>query len=183
MLGKVIEIVKEECKKNKRYTNNVWESHISVVLKYAKFLAKELKADTEVCQLAALLHDFGSLKFGEENHEITGQAEAQKILSNLDYSQKLIDQVKECINSHRGSKDIKPKTLEAKIVANADAMAHFNSIPALLRIGLNKYDKNERLATNWVLEKLEKDWTKKLTIPEAKTMVQEKYYAAKLLFK
>lgn len=181
MLQKVRKIVQEECQKNKRYGSHTWKHHILKVVKYSKLLAKKLGADEELAELAALLHDLGSIKYGEESHEITGQRETEKILKKLNYPQNTIDRVKECIASHRASKDVVPKTVEAKIVANADAMAHFDTVSILLRLGLDKYDHNEEKAAKWVLRKLERDWTKKLTIPQAKEMVVEKYRAAKLL--
>ncbi|MFH0864061.1 MAG: HD domain-containing protein [Candidatus Gottesmanbacteria bacterium] len=176
-------IVKQESLKCKRYSSNVWEQHITLVVSYAKMLAKKFGGSEETVELAALLHDLGSMKYGEDNHEITGQKEAERILKKLNYPRKDIDEIKEAIGSHRGSKDIKPKSLTAKILANADAMAHFDVIPVLLRVGLDKYNKDEKLAAKWVLEKLERDWTKKLTIPEAKKMVEGKYQAAKLLLR
>jgi uncharacterized protein len=183
MLSQVREIVKKACLECKRYSRNTWEYHILRVAKYSRLLAKKLKADQELAELAALLHDIGSIKFGEENHEITGQVEAEKILKSLGFSPKIIAEVKECIRSHRGSKDIKPRTLIAKIVSNADAIAHFDTIPILLRVGLKQEGGDEEKAAKWVLEKLERDWKKKLTIPEAKKLTRSKYQAAKLLLK
>lgn len=181
MLEKIRKLVFEECRKCKRYSSNVWDQHIVLVVNYSKMLAAKLGADQEMAELAALLHDLGSLKFGEEGHEITGQKEAEKVLKNAGYPKKIIDEIKEAIGSHRGSLDIKPKSITAKILANADAMAHFDVVPVLLRVGLDKYKKDEKLAAKWVLDKLERDWNKKLTIPEAKKMVREKYQAARLL--
>lgn len=181
MLKRVREIIKEECRKCKRYSSNVWGQHVKLVVNYSKMLAENLHADEQIVELAALLHDLGSIRFGEENHETTGQQEAEKVLKEIGYPQKTIDQVKECIRTHRGSLDLKPKTLEAKILANADAMAHFDVIPVLLRVGLDRYNRDEGLAAKWVLDKLERDWRKKLTFPMAKKMVEKKYKAAKLL--
>lgn len=183
MLKRVREIVEEECRKCTRYGHDVWKDHVVLVVKYAKVLAKKLSADLEMVELAALLHDIGSIKFSEANHEITGQQEAEKILKKLGYPQKSINVIKEAIGSHRGSKNVVPKSLTAKILATADAMAHFDTIPVLLRVGLQKENFNEERASRWVWEKLERDWTKKLTIPGTKRMVAEKYKAAKILLK
>lgn len=158
-----------------------WWNHIKLVTKYSKILARKLKANQEWAELGALLHDIGSIKFGEENHEITGQAEAEKILKKLGYDQGVIEGVKECIRSHRGSKNVKPRTIVAEIIANADAMAHFVSIPTLFRVGLERNGNNEEKAANWILEKLERDWNKKLTIRKAKELMKERYTAIKLL--
>ncbi|RLJ06347.1 MAG: hypothetical protein DRP14_00175 [Candidatus Aenigmatarchaeota archaeon] len=61
-------------------------------------------------------------------------------------------------------------------------MAHFDIIPALLQVALRKENNNLEKAVNWVYDKIERDWNKKLTIPEAKEMMKEKYGAIKLLF-
>ncbi len=175
MIEKVREIVKNECK------DEDWKFHILPVVKYSKMLAKKLNANEELAELGAMLHDIGRIKFGPENHEITGIPEAKKILKKFGVSQKVIDEVKHCIETHRGSKNKKPRTITAKIVANADAMAHFDNVPMLVQIGLKKYDNSIEKAVKWVYEKIERDWNKKLTIPEAKEMMMGKYKAIKLL--
>ncbi len=175
MIQKVREIVMKEA------TEGDWKYHILAVVKYSKLLAKKLGANEETAEIAALLHDIGRIKFGGENHEITGIPEAEKILSELKYSKEVIDEVKHCIESHRGSKNIPPKTSIAKIVASADAMAHFDSVPHLLKLGLAKSNNDFGKASIWVHEKLDRSW-KKITIPEAREMVKEKYEAFKILF-
>lgn len=181
MLKKVREIVKAESWDSKIYGSNVWKSHIALVVKYARLLAKELKADKDLAELGALLHDIGSLRYSEKDHDLTGIPEAEKILKSLNYPEETIEEIRECIRSHRGSKDIKPKTQIAKIVSNADAMAHFDVVPVLLRIALARNNYNDEKAVLAVRQKLERDWTKKITIPLAKKLVAPKYHAAKIL--
>ena len=186
MIEKVREIVKKECEATKKGDAQGWDwrfykYHIIPVVKYAKLLAKKLNADEELAELGALLHDIGAIKFGGENHDITGIPEAEKILKELNYSQKIIDEIKHCIESHRASKNILPKTITAKIVANADAMAHFDTILVLIQIALEKNNNDFKKASEWIYEKVERDWNKKLTIPVAKEMMEEKYKAIKLL--
>jgi len=176
MIEKVREIVKNECEEWD------WKYHIMPVVKYSNRLARELSVDEEIVELGALLHDIGRIRYGGENHEKTGVLEAEKILRELNYPQKTIDEIKHIVESHRGSKDISPKTLSAKIVANADAMAHFDVIPLLVRGGLKLNNNNLEKAFSWVYKKLERDWNKKLTIPEAKEITKKKYEAFKLLF-
>ncbi len=173
MIEKVREIVKKECNEED------WQFHILPVVKYARLLAKKLNADEELAELGALLHDIGRIKFGGKNHEITGVPEAERILKQLNYPKKVINEVKHCVESHRGSRDIIPKTLTAKIVANADAMAHFDTVPVLFQLALKKNNLKE--AIKWVYDKIERDWNKKLTIPEAKEMMREKHEAIKVL--
>jgi len=156
-----------------------WKYHIIPVVKYAKKLAKILKSDEKIVELAALLHDIGRLKFGDKDHDITGVPEAEKILKRYKYSQDIIDEIKHCIASHRSSKGVAPKTIIAKIIANADAMAHFDIVPVFFYWKTKKHSFEEAL--KWVNDKINRDWQKKLTLPVAKKMMTEKYKAIKLI--
>jgi putative nucleotidyltransferase with HDIG domain len=173
MLNKVRDLVKNEAEEAD------WKYHIAPVVKYAKKLAKILNANEEVVELAALLHDIGRLRFGGENHDVTGIPEAEKILTEHNAPQEVIDEVKHCIESHRGSKDISPKTTIAKIIANADAMAHFDILPVFFYWRSKKQTFDE--AFKWVDDKIDRDWNKKLTLPEAREMMEEKFKAIKLV--
>ncbi|MBI5061818.1 MAG: HD domain-containing protein [Candidatus Aenigmarchaeota archaeon] len=173
---KVRKIIKKEC------TDWDWKYHMTPVLKYSRILAKKLGADEELVELGALLHDIGRIRHGPDNHHMTGIPEAEKILNKVDCPQKTISEIKHVVESHMGSGDILPKTLEAKIIMNADAMAHFDVIPAFMQVALRKFDGDLEKSFEWLDEKVERDWNNKLTLPEAKEMMREKYKAIRLLF-
>jgi len=114
MNKKIRELVKKEFKKSDWYESD-WVYHILPVVKYAKKLAKIYKVDEEVVELAALLHDIGRVKLEEdEEHHIIGVPKAERILRKYNYSEKIIKEVKHCIESHRTIKGPKPKTMIAK---------------------------------------------------------------------
>ena len=177
MIEKIREIVRNECEK-KDWGD--WEYHVTIVVKYSKFLAEKLNADKEVVELAALLHDIGRVKFGPKDHEITGSSEAEQILKEFNYSQDVIDKVKHCIDTHRADKTSTRNTIEAEIIANADAMSHFDAVPALLRTSLRINDDNLDKAMKWVSKKIERDW-EDMTLPIVREMMKDKYEAIKLL--
>jgi len=157
-----------------------WKFHILPVVEYSKRLAKDLKANEEIAELAALLHDIGRIKFGGENHHITGAKEAEKILKKYKFEKEIIEEIKHCIESHRGATNITPKTKLAKIIANADVMAHFDNFLVLVYYGAQrKFGYEETI--EWLNKKIERDWKKKLILPQAKKMIKEKYRAIKLL--
>jgi putative nucleotidyltransferase with HDIG domain len=172
-LEKIRQIVKG------RSEEDFWKYHLIPVTHYAVQLASKLHADPELAELAALLHDIGRVTFGGNDHEITGVPEAERILKENGFSQEVIDEVKHCVASHRGSKDDQPGTVIARIVANADAMAHLDMLPAFFYWRAKKGSFEQAL--KWVDEKIERDWNKKLTIPEAKKMMEEKYRAIRLV--
>ncbi|MAG28590.1 hypothetical protein CL632_00370 [bacterium] len=177
MINKVRELVKEKCGPEN------WDYHISLVVKYSKLLAKKLGSDEKIAELGALMHDIGWIvdMKNDPDHEISGQPIAEQILKDIGYPQKIIDEVKHIIASHRGSTGPKPETITAKIVANADAMAHFDAIPWFMQLSLKNHDNDLEKAVNWIYNKIERDWSQKLTLPESKEIVKEKYEAIKLI--
>jgi uncharacterized protein len=141
-----------------------------------------LQADEEIVEIAALLHDIAGIKDRDnyENHHLLGAEEAEKILKGFNYPQEKIEKIKHCILTHRGSKSIKRETLEAECVASADAMAHFDTIPALLHFVFVRLGMDVDEGTKWLRDKLDRSWTK--LIPEAKEIVKDKYEATKTIF-
>jgi len=92
----------------------------------------------------------------------------------------VIDKVKDSIESHRASKDIEPKSLEAEIIRNADAMSHLDILPVLFKYRSEK-EKDFAKVFQWVYDKVEQDWNKKITLKEARFMAKEKYDAIKTI--
>ncbi len=174
--------VQNECKKPTNiFGYAFWTHHILPVVKYAKLLAKNLKAGIEIVELAALLHDIGVIQGDKKNHHISGTKEAEKILKKFNYPEEKIEKIKHCIFAHRSSKSIKRKTIEAKCIASADAMAHFDEIPQLFESAFIRFKLNPEEGKQWLSAKLERDWKK--LIPEAKELIKDKYQAIKLILK
>lgn len=176
---KILEIV------NKEHTAEDVKYHLSVVVKNGLKLAEIYRADSEVVELACWLHDIArakGLEPGQDNdHHISGAKMTEKILIDLKYPKDKIKKVVGCILAHRGGKnDYIPKTIEEKIVANADAMAHFDTFLNLFSEFVTP--ENFEKGLSLIKAKLERDWNKKLTLPEAKSLVKEEYDAIKLLF-
>lgn len=165
-----------------KFEENDWKYHMLPVVKYTKKLAKIYKVDEELAELAALLHDIGrvDIKY-DEDHHIVGVPIAEKILRNFNYPEKVIKEVKHVVASHRTSKGPRPKTMIAKIVANADAMAHFDILPVFFwwRKSRKEYSFEDTL--QWVENKLKNDWQKKITLPEAKKISKKNYKANRLI--
>ncbi|MDO8648118.1 MAG: HD domain-containing protein [Candidatus Diapherotrites archaeon] len=161
--------------------------HILPVVKNAMLLAKKLHADLEVVETAAFLHDIGVAakiaEFEVENdHHITGSEIAGEFLQKTGCKKEFIEKVKHCILAHRGRKGPKPETLEAEIIANADAMAHFESFLTIFGYFLKTTSSFEEAVVE-VEKKMQRDWNKKLTLPEAKEIVKPKYEAIMLVLK
>lgn len=182
IIDEIKKLVEEECKKDSNiFGDEIWSYHILSVVEFAKILAKRMNADHEIVEIAALLHDYAGIKYGDryEAHHILGAEEAEKILKGFNYPQEKIEKIKHCIYAHRGSKSITRETVEAECVASADAMAHFDRIPSLLYFAFFRVGMNVDEGTKYVRRKLERSWSK--LIPEAKEIVKDKYEASMLI--
>ncbi len=163
IINDVANIVETACQsKSNTFGYGVWSHHIISVVEYGKVMAIELGADVEVVQLAALLHDYAGIidKNLYEDHHIHSGREARRILSSLGYPKEKIDLVEACIYSHRGSRNIKPESVEALCLADADAIAHIDNVPSLMYLAYQGMDLNIEEGAVWVSEKIERSYNK-----------------------
>jgi len=105
--------------------------HVERVYRIAVRIGKAEKADMTILKPAVLLHDIARKKedLGKiKCHAQEGAKMAKKILSNLDYSKEKINQIAYAISVHRYKLQIKPKTLEAQILQDADRLDALGAI-------------------------------------------------------
>lgn len=121
---KIIQEVKKIAKKNLKGESSGHDySHIERVYKLALKIGKKEKADLFVLFLAGLLYDI-DVRRGRTNHHLRSAKVAGKILEKLGVNKKTIIRVQEAIRAHsyRGAKENPAKTLEAKIISDADKL-------------------------------------------------------------
>ena len=180
MIKTISNIVEDACRKDtNRFGYGIWEHHITYVVRYAKEMATQNGADVEIVEIAALLHDYASIKDYSmyEEHHIHGGREAESLLKKLGYPDEKIEQVKYCIYCHRGSVPVEKTTRESICVADADAMSHFAAIPSLYHLTYQRYGMDVEEANAWISAKLERSWNK--LSPDGKTIVRDQYEAFK----
>lgn len=182
IVEEIRKFVEEECKKpSSKYGYEPFTHHFIKVHSIAVQLAKKLNAELEIVEIAAWLHDIGSIIFGRENHHITGAQIAEKKLKELNFPEDKIEKVKLCILNHRGSKEDENSRefLESKIIAEADAISSFEFIEGLFRAAYTeKLSQDE--ARKSVRQKLQNKWNQ-LSLEESKKLIKPKYEAAMLL--
>ncbi|MDA3839524.1 MAG: HD domain-containing protein [Patescibacteria group bacterium] len=182
--NKIEKLVKDACfSPNNVYTNTVWAHHIQPVVSHSLFLGRKMGADLEVIELAALLHDYSAIvniKL-EKEHHIHSAKMAREILENEHFDQKKIKMIEVSIISHRGSIVMSKNSLEAQILASADAMSHITELADMfyLAYGVHAYKTEE--GAKWLLAKLERSWNK--IMPEGQKIVIEDYKIAVKLLK
>jgi len=182
IVEEIRKFVEEECKKPNANYPEAYRYHFVPMHDLAKKLAKRLNADVEVVEIAAWLHDIGSIICGRENHHITGAQIAEKKLKELGYPEEKIEKVKKCILNHRGSqeKNNQREFIEAKIITEADTLDAFNNIPKQFLATLVYEKKSLEDATISIRNKLINKWNQ-IELNESKELIKPKYNAAMLL--
>jgi uncharacterized protein len=181
IIKEVEEIVRQACAGDSNiFGYGIWTHHITQVANNAEQLAPSFRADPEIVRLAALLHDYASVKDKTlyQEHHIHGPLEAEKILRHFDYPQGKIEAVKHCIESHRASVTNEMRTAEAECLANADAMSHIQNVPSLLHLAFVQHNMDIDEGTVWVKNKLQRSWSK--LSPPVRHVMRQKYESALL---
>ncbi|MFA5820938.1 MAG: HD domain-containing protein, partial [Candidatus Gracilibacteria bacterium] len=108
-----------------------WE-HTLRVRALALHIGQREHADLEIIELAALLHDIARAKEDEKSgsidHAVLGAKLASKILKKLSYPKEKISRVAHCIECHRFRNKHTPKTLEAKVLFDADKLDSIGAV-------------------------------------------------------
>ena len=181
IIKEVEKIVRQACASDSNiFGYGIWTHHITQVARNAEQLAPSFRAAPEIVRLAALLHDYASVKDKSlyQDHHIHGPLEAEKILRRVGYLHEKIEAVKHCIESHRASVAKKRRSAEAECLANADAMSHIQNVPSLHHLAFVQHNMDIDEGTEWVKNKLQRSW-RKLSRPVQHVM-RQKYECALL---
>lgn len=129
LTGKEIENLKEKIMPYYGHGGHDF-NHTQRVYNLAEEICKKEKANLLVIQLASLLHDIARYKedAGGKCHALEGAKMAEEILKEENYDTGIIEQVKHCILVHRVSSNLKPESLEAKIIQDADRLDALGAI-------------------------------------------------------
>lgn len=165
----------EEKTKGTKEEYNLYENHVKYVYKYATLLAKDEEADLEVVQLSALLHDIAmtDASLDRVRHSEYGPNIVEDILKKYNYPQDKIELIKKCILNHGSKRKNYRTTKEEKILVDADALAHFDSIESIYSLAHNVMELSEEESINFVKEKFTKDYNE--VSNRAKKLIGYKY--------
>lgn len=159
--------------------------HVPVVADYATELAKRFGGNNDLARAAALLHDIADVntdRFDPE-HEAKSLAIARELLMRCGYSEVEVQLIADdAIRYHSCHDGQVPTSLEGKILATADAMAHLKTDFYLY--ALYQRSKRESLADFkvWASKKLERDYHIKIRFDEVRSETRAEYEVLRTLF-
>ncbi len=151
--------------------------HVYKVVEISRKLAQQRrlnKYQSDVCEIGALLHDIARANGPNPKHPKEGAEMARKILGDIFYSRKVIDDIYHVIEAHDG--DVNPRSEMAEIVRNADALAHFENLPHLIYVSISKIGKGDlEKGMNWAESKLRRELEEKITYPDVRERCRRYY--------
>lgn len=150
-----------------------YPGHVQCVEDLSKKLLKKYpEADGEVTIISVWLHDVGTFIGDRSEHDVLSEKEAKSFLKKEGFEKEKIDKVAHCVRAHRCS-DVKPETIEAKILAVCDSASHLVRSP-YIRVQLSNGKES-------ALGKLERDYRDMGLLPEVKEEFTPLYKAWKNL--
>lgn len=162
------------------------DNHVIVVADYATDLAVRFNADKDLSRAAALLHDIADIRMDRSNtaHEQESLKIAKELLRKCNYSTDEIELlINDAIRFHSCHGNKRPKSLEGKILSTADSLAHLKTDFYVYAVWARGKDgDNLEEVKNWVLKKIERDYTDKIQFDEVRNEVKPDYDRIKTLF-
>jgi len=108
-----------------------WE-HIQRVYRLALYIAERESADSFIVGMAALLHDIGHLSTAKtQHHADLSRSMASELLTAYNVPADTQEAILHAIAAHSFSLGIEPRTLEAKVVRDADRLDSLGAIGIL----------------------------------------------------
>lgn len=157
----------------------LYQHHVFIVADYADRLARQYGADSELVIAASMLHDVADAVMSRfhENHAIESLSMARHFLRESGFSDEEITIiVDDAIAKHSCHDGDQPMSLEGKVLATADAMAHLTTdfyIHAIWSGGTNNVGLDE--IKRWATDKLNRDFHDKICFDEIKNSLQKQY--------
>lgn len=160
--------------------------HVFIVADRAGEIAERFGANKELAMAAGMLHDVADavMKREDPQHKEESKTIAIKFLQESDFSEKEIDIiVNDAIKHHSCRNNDQPITMEGKAMATADAVVHLTTDFYNFAIK-NSTDNGESMAEikQWGLEKIDRDFNKKIFFDEIRKEVEPDYNRLKALF-
>ena len=130
---RIISQIEEEAKKYFKNANGCHDwSHVERVRMLALKLGKKEGANLQILEIAALLHDIGRKQEmkskGNFCHAEIGVKKAEMILKKYKFNNQITENILHCILTHRYRNNNIPKTIEAKVLFDADKIDSIGAV-------------------------------------------------------
>jgi HD superfamily phosphodiesterase len=159
--------------------------HVFVVADFAEQLAQRFAGRIEIARAAALLHDIADVEMSrfDPKHKETSLRIGRELLEKADYTPgDIATIIDDAVRHHSCHDGVTPASLEGKILATADAMAHLKTDFYVYATWAKGKSKTLEEVKAWTLKKLERDYRNKILFPEVQEECARDYQMLKDLF-
>lgn len=161
------------------------DNHVFVVADYAADLANRFGANSDLARAAALLHDIADCKMSrmDPGHEAESLKMARELMVQSGYAEEEISLVvDDAIRYHSCHDGESPESVEGKILATADSMAHLKTDFYVYAAWAFGKIKTLQQLKEWVLKKIERDLNNKVFFDEIGEELRPDYEIIKRMF-
>jgi HD superfamily phosphodiesterase len=157
----------------------LWKNHVQTVAKFAAELSDRFGGKKDLVVVGALLHDVADIWLEREDNafEARTRGTIEEVLKEASFSfQETTFVMDEIIDPHSCHPDNLPSTLEGKVLATADALAHLTTtFYADARTVFFLTKKTDAEYLEWVKSKLYRDFNKKIFFEEIKKEISPRH--------
>jgi hypothetical protein len=163
---------------NPSFVHHFWfvEWHLEIVEKIAYELLEHYpQIDKDLITVMVWMHDYGkTINFNDQYH--TTQTEGRKKLTELGFEQDFIEKVLGFVEimDKKMEIDMYEAPLEVQLVSSADGCSHLTG-PFMYFWWRENPQKHYEQLMGDTMAKAEKDWTRKITLPEARKAFETRY--------
>ncbi len=160
----------------------LYDKHVFIVADNAVILAERYGANTEYSRAAAMLHDIADAKMSRfaESHEQASLDISRRLLEECKYTPEEIALiVDDAIKYHSCHDGNIPSSIEGKVLATADSIAHLATNFYELATAALEGEKTSEQINEWVLKKLDRDFHNKVLFDDIKDEVRPNYESLK----
>jgi hypothetical protein len=172
-------VIENFSRKDFKYHEWMVDYHLKIVEKIVMELCDIYPdADRDIVHALVWFHDFGK-PIDEENERSVTLSEGPKVMLECGFPQEFIDQVVDRwqLMEKKNEIDIRTTPIETQIVSSADGASHFTGVfyPSFF----NEDGDDFATTQKHLREKIEKDWNRKIVLPEVQKVFKDRYERAK----
>lgn len=163
----------------------LWQYHVPVVAKNAHDVAVRVGANAELSEAAAWLHDIADVAMSrlDDRHEAESLNIARQIMHEAGYSgEDIATVVDDALPLHSCRDGKRPRLLEGKVLATADALAHLKTDFYVHAAHAMDYDMTLAQLKNWTVKKAARDFNDKICFDEIREETRADYEIIHNLF-